>query len=440
MKKDEFNARLREFVRSHLSPNAEDRAFVSEIYKSIKDCLGEANCLQIGSYPRYTAIRPLHDLDVLFIAGKQEGDEPDPSKVLASLKKQLENNYRNPTKFGHKVELQTHSITLVFLENQEEFFSVDIVPAYIVGKNEFQDDTYLVPELLNKSHRGRRNLYREVRSGTRRMTWIKSDPRGYITVASQINQINSDFRKAVKFVKAWRASCKEKDDTFALKSFHIEQVLTEYFRSTENLVIYDAIFKFFCELPEVIKQSKIPDRADPARKIDAYIDTLSEKEKDAIIEFRDCFLIKLEYFSETDDIRRLLDACRYRRQIVERFLFDYKIPTLIENDVRIGIRAHVLPRKGGFTDYFLDKIGLIKVDRSIEFRTDPTPPADIFKWKVRNDDSSEQPRGEITDHHTRYDPEHTKYKGKHYVECYAIRNGVCIARVRQDVVLESIYA
>ncbi|NIT99702.1 MAG: hypothetical protein GWN01_01780 [Nitrosopumilaceae archaeon] len=76
------------------------------------------------------------------------------------------------------------------------------------------------------------------------------------------------------------------------------------------------------------------------------------------------------------------------------------------------------------------------MDRKIEFRisTDDTG-ADLYKWKVKNDDSSEEPRGEISDHHTKNDPESSKYRGNHYVECYAIRDGVCIAKARQNVVI-----
>ena len=60
---------------------------------------------------------------------------------------------------------------------------------------------------------------------------------------------------------------------------------------------------------------------------------------------------------------------------------------------------------------------------------------DYYSWKVKNDDKCIQPRGEITDHHTMNTPEQTKYKGNHYVECYAIRNGVCVAISRQNVIL-----
>jgi hypothetical protein len=56
MQKSDFNTVMRSYVRDHITPTQENRNFVSSIYKSIQDVLGETNCLQIGSYPRFTAI------------------------------------------------------------------------------------------------------------------------------------------------------------------------------------------------------------------------------------------------------------------------------------------------------------------------------------------------------------------------------------------------
>ena len=45
---------MRAYVRDHLSPTAGERDFVSEVYGSVMDVLGQATTLQIGSYPRFT--------------------------------------------------------------------------------------------------------------------------------------------------------------------------------------------------------------------------------------------------------------------------------------------------------------------------------------------------------------------------------------------------
>ncbi|MBI5918142.1 MAG: nucleotidyltransferase [Nitrosomonadales bacterium] len=438
MRKSEINAALRDYVRGHLSPTQEERAFVSKVYASVCSVLGEAQCIQIGSFARYTAIRPIHDLDVLYRLGPVPRT-PDPAAALSELEERLRRRYVNPTKFDIRITRQSHSITIEFRQGAEVKFGVDIVPGYAVDKNEFGDDIYLVPEIAPHSHAARRQIYEQVAKRVEGMSWRKSDPQGYISVASQLNKINDDFRKAVKFVKAWRWAWKEKDENFALKSFHLEQILTQYFADSDEIEIYDAIFRFFCELPTLMERPTVPDRADHARYIDEYVAGLSRDDKTLIRSARDHFLITLENLTTPASISELLrPGTRVRCHPTEAYLFDGGIPVLTTE--RLRIQAMLLPRDGGFRGALLDSAGLIEVDRKIRFEVvGDALDADILKWKVKNDDNCSEPRGEISNHTTRNVPESTKYKGSHYVECYAIKNGVCIARARQPIVLKPLY-
>ena len=64
MQRSRLNELFRAHARDHLSPTPGERDFVSDVDSSVQNVVGAANSLQIGSYPRYTAITPLHDLDV----------------------------------------------------------------------------------------------------------------------------------------------------------------------------------------------------------------------------------------------------------------------------------------------------------------------------------------------------------------------------------------
>jgi len=441
MKKNEFNELFRRYTKEKLTPTVAERELVSKIYNAVQDVLSERSCLQIGSYPRFTAISPPHDLDILYIIDAWPGKAPNPNHILLSLKESLNKAFRNPTSYAIAISAQTHSITIAFTQGKDEKFSVDIVPAYIVGKNEFSQDTYMVPEILIKNHIARRMLYEEISSSPREMNWLKSDPRGYIEIAKQIDQANNDFRKTVKFIKAWKAAFKKQNEKFKLKSFHVEMVISKYFLEHAQLDFYDAVFEFFYSIPQIIVKSQFSDRGEPGRKIDEYIDKLTEDEKEMIIQARDNFLIKLENFTENNGVEQLFKVEFYeRKSSVEKYLFDYKIPVLVEKEIKLGINGNVLQRTGGFREKLLDTLGLIEIDRKIQFRlANQVPGIDLYKWKVKNDDSSIQPRGEITDHTTLHDPEHTKYKGRHYVECYAIKNGVCVAKARQNVELKPMF-
>ena len=441
MRKTELSTALRQYVRENLSPRPEERELVSKLYISFQDLLGKSNCFQIGSYPRFTAITPLHDLDILYVVGNWTYSVPDPADILRKLQERIKKEYKNPTKYELVVELQTHSITVTYLDNKKEIFSIDIIPAYARDKNEFEDDKYMVPEIISEGHSKRKRIYEEISKGIYHMNWIKSDPKGYIELARRTDAINNDFRKAVKFIKGWRSACKRYDENFKLKSFHIEQIVFNYFSQSPSIEVFDAIFYFFCDLPIYLEEAQISDRADNTRKVDEYIDQLTYEEKQSIIQARDYFLIKFENLIGVSNIADLLQVGFHKRaSVTEEYLFDSRIPVLLQNEERLKIQGRILPRAGGFRERILDVLGLIEVDRKIEFRiVGDRPQADVFKWKVKNDDSSKQPRGEIVDNSTLNDPENTKFKGKHYVECYAIRNGVCIARARQNVVLDSVF-
>jgi hypothetical protein len=350
----------------------------------------------------------------------------------------------NPTPYQTNISKQSHSITISFLEGQKEVFAVDVVPAFTSGeKNNFGDEIYWVPEVVLVGRSKRHALY-EILDETKKNEiewWLKSDPRGYIRATSQLNSINGDFRKAAKFIKRWKHSTSAAHETFKLKSFHIEQVLFAIFSKNRTINVADSVFEFFCSLPAAITRPQIRDRADQKRFIDEYLGELSDSEKDVIIQARDFVLVTLENLSDDSAISCLLSGDLHKRASrTEEYLFDSKIPVFLERDKHIGIVGNVLARNGGFRPFILNMLGIIQIDRKIRFeaRTVEEFEYDLLKWKVKNDDSCPQPRGEITDHRTRNDPESTKYKGSHFVECYAIRDNVCVARARQNVVLGSV--
>lgn len=316
METEIVNQALRKYVQTNLTPTVEERSWISSIYESVCSVLGDGKCLQIGSYPRYTAIRPPHDLDVLFILGKWDKTEPKPFDALSKLKTRLEKELVAPRGFSFTVELQTHSITIKFIRNNEEIFAVDIVPALITeAKNEFDDAIYLVPEILRLGHQRRLKKYKRVEEGKTRIDWILTDPRGYISVASALNKLNDDFRKSVKIPKKWKCVSKERNEEFKLKSFHIEQIVTSYFRKNASLTISEAVTKFFEELPAWLEKSQIPDRANPSKNIDAYIDELTLKQKSIILKSRDEFLEKLKSYEGEQDAEVLFKVKTLAAQV-----------------------------------------------------------------------------------------------------------------------------
>lgn len=439
MIKESIEKELQNFAKT-LSPNEGEREFIQDIYKSVKDVLGENNCLQIGSYPRYTAIRPLHDLDVLFVLGEWNDDVPDPSEALEDLIKTLEGEYTNPTEFKFEISKQSHSVSIKFIHLKKEVFAVDILPAYIFSENEFGQDMYRVPEVIQiKSIAQRELFYKQLEESTEGMKWIKTDPRGYIKIASDVdNDSGGIFRKSVKLVKLWANNLSDIEEGLKLKSFHLEQAITKHFQENSNLFIVEAIFRLFTNIPNLISEPyKFPDRANPERYIDEYISDFARGQKERITAARDGFLRKLEYISHDTDVEDLFEIEIYFRKLDEEFLFDSSIMTFIDPDLIFKVDGFVKPLNGFSSGWLRTtpslKKGLTRGvnSREIEFsvKQNNTSADDIY-WKVRNSDNCKEPRGEITIGRTKYDPERTQYKGQHFVEGYAIKEDICIARSR----------
>jgi len=442
MKKDKVSSLLRTFVREKLSPTADDIQFVSRIYQSFNDLLGVNNCIQIGSYPRYTAIKPLHDLDILYILGDWHSRDIEPFEDLSSLATKFRKEYKNPTKYVLEITVQTHSISFKYKDKEVEIFAVDLVPALKNGFNEFGRSMFYVPEII-KENRGknRQEYYRLKQLNKSHIIWIKTDPLGYIEVAASLNRKNEDFRKSVKLVKAWKHKCKERNDEFKLKSFHLEQLITRDYIKNSNLDIFESVFIFFTSLKENIEKPNIPDRGDSSKFIDQYLSELTEEQKQLIIQAIDAILIAFENIDENLNVLLLIDSGFYKRKsALEGYLFDQKIPVLIDDSLYLNIDGFV-EKLDGFRKYRANlKLtnGIVDNKNSIEFKIiQNTTNADVIKWKVKNDNSSPEPRGEITDdNHKNQKIETTSYIGSHYVDCFAIKKNICLARDRVNVIVK----
>tara|TARA_R110002050_G_scaffold14376_10_gene45429 strand:+ start:1872 stop:3191 length:1320 start_codon:yes stop_codon:yes gene_type:complete len=439
MQKSNIESALRKYVKENLSPTMDDIQFVAKIYKSFTDVLGYNNCLQIGSFPRYTAVRPLHDLDILYRLGQWNEEYKNPQNILTNLATNFRSNYRNPTRYKVTMKVQTHSISFRYMDGENEVFAVDIVPAMKRGSNEFGDDTFYVPEIIKyQSYIKRQKFYEEVKAKGGSVQWIKTDPLGYITVASNLNKENKDFRKSVKLIKGWKNSCKDLNDRFKLKSFHLEQLITIQFKTNTCLGIFDSIFSVMSNLKQSIEKPHIVDRADSNKHIDQYVAELSDTEIKLIHDGIDAFLKTLESFR--GNVELLLKSGYYDRKPKEKFLFDFGIPVLEDEYWEFKIDGFIKSRDG-YREYrarLSQTNGIVDTKNSIDFKIiENNVPHDTLKWKVKNDDNCGEPRGEISHDNTTSKNESTAFLGKHFVECYAILNNTCVAKSRADVIIRN---
>jgi hypothetical protein len=128
-----------------------------------------------GSYKRHTAILDINDVDVLLFLPDDQAEET-PSAVLAAVKKVLL-DYPDTSV---SISPQRRSVHLDFEDHE---FQLDIVPAVAV------DGLDKPLEIPDKP------------AGT----WIDTDPLGYGSRLSQLNQDQGDkVVPLIKLIKAWR--------------------------------------------------------------------------------------------------------------------------------------------------------------------------------------------------------------------------------------------
>ena len=128
MSDEAINAIIKKYVRDTLSPTKDEQSYVSDKNNALQEMLGNA-CFRAGSFARFTAVRPLHDLDIIWIT-----DNPavmdDPKAALSQLASLLSSEYKKRGDATPEIAAQTHSVTLLFKDvDDEDGFSIDIVPA-----------------------------------------------------------------------------------------------------------------------------------------------------------------------------------------------------------------------------------------------------------------------------------------------------------------------
>lgn len=117
----------------------------------------------------------------------------------------------------------------------------------------------------------------------------------------------------------------------------------------------------------------------------------------------------------------------------------HEYPLRLKYKVEIGANVDMPGFRNKTLNEFLSRFRFIPKGKTIEFsllKTDTPEPYDIY-WKVRNVGieayNRDNIRGQIINKNVRKFKEHSSFKGPHFVECYVVKNGACVAKERLDV-------
>jgi len=357
--------------------------------------------LLIGSYGKKTNIRPARDIDVIFKMPAEYFEQYDnhesngQANLLKKIKSILEEKYSNSSlKVFGKV---------VVVEFSNPRHNVEVLPSF-----EQDDNTF---KILNTSDGG---------------SWEIWDPRSEIKKIEESDTKNSgNTRKLVRMIKKWEEKCGVK-----LKSYKIEEAVLKHL--DENKYTYidtkTLIYDFFVFLSDEIDESQKSYVETAKKRAKKAIDYFKEdKELKAIAEWKKIFG---DDFPTQGSVKVEKREDRYyseKEQFIEQF-------NVVEFNENYFVKIDCYVKQDGWRTKLLKNMPFLLKRKKLEFFIESTniPEPFYVKWKVRNFGEEalqrDDLRGQIwadTGKKTRI--ENSKYIGSHYVECYVIKDNICVA-------------
>jgi Second Messenger Oligonucleotide or Dinucleotide Synthetase domain len=237
---------------SNLNITDRQESVVATCRSNVVDAIGKQLTLHteksrvIGSWDRDTLIRYLSesDIDVMVILHHGKNKDWDNSSgatnALTTFKDILTNAY--PDTPSRRDE---HCVSM-----QLSQFRLDVVPAF-----KYDEGYYAIPD-------------------TQRGQWIYTDPIAFASKITAVNKtMDGTFVPLIKMVKGWN-----KEAGKPIRSFHLETMLYEHYRTYEKSYTYNSTIKVFLEaLPDYLASSCF----DPITgdRLDGYLDNSTSPTK-----------------------------------------------------------------------------------------------------------------------------------------------------------------
>lgn len=393
------------------------------------------NSLQVGSYGRWTAIKGISDLDMLYIMPKSKWGTYGNGKqfqLLTDVKDAIKARYRNSN-----VRVERLVVTVTYTN-----FQVEVQPVF----EEFDDNGasyFNYPDTYNGG------------------SWKKTKPRQEIAAMKEfVEQKNKNLRRLCKMARAWKNK-----HGVVMGGLLIDTLVYNFLKSTakfddKSFLYYDWLsrdfFKYLMDLPiqdhfkalgsgqNVKVKKRFKKKAEKAYELCLKaIDTergvnVNRKWKKVFGRpFPDAVQI-------TEEAKMGSFANGSSWDNTEEFIED-KYPIDIRNFL-FNIDCDVLQngfRENSLRNMLLKKIRLFPNKKlTFKVKSIDVPMPYHIEWKVLNRGEvarkKNQIRGQIVkDSGQMKIVEHTRFRGEHMVECYVIKNGIVVAKNQIKVPIES---
>lgn len=361
-----------------------------------------------GSYKKKTNIRPIvreQDVDVLFYMPDEEFKKYDEYKgngqsaLLANIRAILKDTYTTTD----RIKAWGKVVLVEFSENKH---NIELLPAW-----ENSDGTFKIPNTENGG------------------SWETFDPRADIDIFKVSNKSTNGLTATLsRMMKSW----KRNTASLTIKSFKIEQYVIDflddnYDEDIEMSEVSQMFFQYLISYIDAYNKSYVQTALNRANKAVKYE---SEQKFDKACE--EWKKIYGELFPKWDRSIKLKSMdenySKYEEYIEDMFEQD------LENNYKFKIQCDIM--QDGFRKMSLYRLlekYILLADKKLEFyiKTNNIPKPYKVYWKVRNYgyEARNDLRGQITiDDGFEVKKENTRYRGKHFVECYIVKDNICVAR------------
>ena len=399
----------------------------SALNKKFRDTESKtANVLQVGSFGRNTGIDGISDLDMLYIMPKGEWDtykDGRQLKLLQDVKAAVLARYPATV-----VRVDRLVVTVTYTD-----FHVEIQPVF-----EQDDGSYKYPDTKDEG------------------SWKITKPREEMDAISKLDgEKNLNLKRLCKMARAWKNK-----HGLEISGLLIDTLAYNFLESTDeydasSYLYYDELSRDFFEyLGEERDQEyyaapgsgqrvrvwkKFQKRARKAHRLClAAIEAQNKEQKNVNEKWKKVYGRQFPAAAEAvDEAKTAMASATWRN--TEEFIED-RNPIDIRHTLKIDCEV----KQNGFREHFLTEmitralplLANKKLTFTITKNTVPWPYE--IKWKVLNRGEEAQRRdmmrGEIVDdagHNQK--TETTNFKGDHVVECYAIKDGIVVAKDRIHV-------
>lgn len=408
---------------------------IKEIAKKLNNVYYELNsesehCYIVGSIGRKTAVKNVSDVDIIFDL---------PREVFERV-----NNYNN-----NKQSTLLQEIRNVLLER---FPNTEISADGQVVDVKFKDCIIeLVPAFLQYDNTFK---YPDTNDGG---CWKITKPFQEQETSIYIDEVfNGLFVKLSNLLRCW------KDNVgFKFGGLLIDTMVYNFLEENDDCKDYKKD-----DYPEIIKklyyflknqnedqnywlalgsnqQVKNVDKGKFIKKARNAYNKINSCENDKNLEqlYIDLFGTAFSQFCKSNDSEEKLLARKYVYAVNnEEFIEDkYKV------DVRYNLDVECIVEQNGWQPTLLQKIKILRPNKKLTFnvvKCDVPKPYEIY-WKVRNCGEEAYRRNDIRGTIFKENKvpqkriEYTQFRGSHYVECYIIKNKVCVARKKINVPIDS---